>query len=165
PPAFRSRATPRGRLRMPDLPPPRFAPSSKGLHATSRPPRGPPASLEPATHSRLPMRPTLLAVALAALLPNPATAANAAPDPAETVAAASAPAAAPAEFDRVVVTATRTERDIADVPHTVDVITRQRMDELLVRDLRDLFRYEPGITVSENFGRFGIGDIRIRGLG
>src|SRR5690606_22964009 len=111
------------------------------------------------------MRPTLLAVALAALLPNPATAANAAPDPAETVAAASAPAAAPAEFDRVVVTATRTERDIADVPRTVDVITRQRMDELLVRDLRDLFRYEPGITVSEDFGRFGIGDIRIRGLG
>src|SRR5690606_36090676 len=80
-------------------------------------------------------------------------------------AAASAAAADPAEFDRVVVTATRTERDIADVPHTVDVITRQRMDELLVRDLRDLFRYEPGITVSENFGRFGIGDIRIRGLG
>src|SRR5690606_34025985 len=117
--------------------------------------------------SRLPMRPTLLAVALAALLPNPATAANAAPaaDPADTVAAASAAAADPAEFDRVVVTATRTERDIADVPHTVDVITRQRMDELLVRDLRDLFRYEPGITVSEDFGRFGIGDIRIRGLG
>src|SRR5690606_31721311 len=29
----------------------------------------------------------------------------------------------------------------------------------------DLFRHEPGITVSESFGRFGIGDIRIRGLG
>src|SRR5690606_31329898 len=34
-----------------------------------------------------------------------------------------------------------------------------------VRDLEDLFRYEPGITVGSGFGRFGIGDIRIRGLG
>src|SRR5690606_20761363 len=110
-------------------PPPRAPPMLQRPARHPRPMRGPPASLESATPSRLPMRPTLLAVALAALLPDPATAANAAPDPAETVAAASAPAAAPAEFDRVVVTATRTERDIADVPHTVDVITRQRMDE------------------------------------
>ncbi|MCD9032677.1 TonB-dependent hemoglobin/transferrin/lactoferrin family receptor [Luteimonas sp. Y-2-2-4F] len=69
------------------------------------------------------------------------------------------------ELDRVVVTATRTERMILDVPSTVDVIDRVRMDELLVRDLKDLFRYEPGITVTSSFGRFGIGDIRVRGLG
>lgn len=71
----------------------------------------------------------------------------------------------PAEFDRVVVTATRTARAIVDVPNTVDVINRERMDELLVRDLKDLFRYEPGVTVTSSYGRFGIGDIRIRGLG
>src|SRR5690606_37883243 len=69
------------------------------------------------------------------------------------------------EFRRVVVTATRTARAIVDVPNTVDVIDRERMDELLVRDLRDLFRYEPGITVTGSYGRFGLGDIRIRGLG
>jgi hemoglobin/transferrin/lactoferrin receptor protein len=69
------------------------------------------------------------------------------------------------ELERIQVTATRSERALADVPHTVDVIERERMDELLVRDLKDLFRYEPGITVSNSFGRFGIGDIRIRGLG
>ncbi len=68
-------------------------------------------------------------------------------------------------LDRVVVTATRTERALLDVPHTVDAIDRARMDALLVRDLRDLFRYEPGITVTSGFGRFGIGDIRVRGLG
>ncbi|WP_202844228.1 TonB-dependent hemoglobin/transferrin/lactoferrin family receptor [Luteimonas saliphila] len=102
------------------------------------------------------MRPTLLAVALVAAFPQAVLA--------ETAGAAD-PAADVADFDRVVVTATRTEREIADVPNTVDAITRERMDELLVRDLRDLFRYEPGITVSESFGRFGIGDIRIRGLG
>ena len=75
------------------------------------------------------------------------------------------PAAEPAEFHRVVVTATRTARAIVDVPNTVDVIGRERMDELLVRDLKDLFRYEPGVTVTASYGRFGIGDIRIRGLG
>ncbi len=69
------------------------------------------------------------------------------------------------EFDRITVTATRTERAIADVPNTVDVIDRAQMDQQVVRDLRDLFRYEPGVTVTQGFGRFGIGDIRIRGLG
>jgi hemoglobin/transferrin/lactoferrin receptor protein len=69
------------------------------------------------------------------------------------------------ELERVQVTATRSERAIAEVPNTVDVIERERMDELLVRDLKDLFRYEPGITVGSSFGRFGLGDIRIRGLG
>jgi hemoglobin/transferrin/lactoferrin receptor protein len=68
-------------------------------------------------------------------------------------------------LDRVVVVATRTERAIVDVPNTVDEIDRARMDELLVHDLKDLFRYEPGISVGSSFGRFGIGDIRIRGLG
>ncbi|MDR6839862.1 TonB-dependent hemoglobin/transferrin/lactoferrin family receptor [Pseudoxanthomonas sacheonensis] len=69
------------------------------------------------------------------------------------------------ELERIQVTATRSERAIADVPNTVDVIERERMDELMVRDLKDLFRYEPGITVGSSFGRFGLGDIRIRGLG
>ena len=103
------------------------------------------------------MRPTLLAAALALALPRLAFATPAAD-------AVAAPGAT-LELDPVVVTATRTERQLVDVPNTVDSVDRARMDELLVRDLKDLFRYEPGITVSENFGRFGIGDIRIRGLG
>lgn len=69
------------------------------------------------------------------------------------------------ELDRIQVTATRSERAVGDVPNTVDVIERERMDELLVRDLKDLFRYEPGISVGSSFGRFGLGDIRVRGLG
>ncbi|MGY0620335.1 TonB-dependent hemoglobin/transferrin/lactoferrin family receptor [Lysobacter sp. A378] len=69
-----------------------------------------------------------------------------------------------AELDRVVVTATRTTRQIVDVPNTVDVIERERMDDILANNLRDLFRYEPGISVPAEFGRFGIGGIRIRGL-
>ncbi|WP_407352620.1 TonB-dependent hemoglobin/transferrin/lactoferrin family receptor [Luteimonas sp. R10] len=104
------------------------------------------------------MRPNPLFLALCLALPGTAFAESApVPDAAAD--------AGPAEFDRVVVTATRTERALVDVPNTVDVIERERMDDLIVRDLKDLFRYEPGITVTESFGRFGIGDIRIRGLG
>lgn len=69
------------------------------------------------------------------------------------------------ELDRIVVTATRTERALEDVPSTVTAIDRQEMDRQLVRDLKDLFRYEPGITVTSSVGRFGLGNVRIRGLG
>lgn len=104
------------------------------------------------------MRPSRLFLALCAALP-----AAFLPLPAAT--AAEAAADAPAELHRIVVTATRTAREIADVPNTVDVVARERMDELMVRDLKDLFRYEPGVTVTSSWGRFGIGDIRVRGLG
>src|SRR5690606_37451589 len=105
------------------------------------------------------MRPNLLSLALCLALPGTALAHG------EPSAADAVPAVAEAtEFDRVVVTATRTARAISDVPNTVDVIDRERMDEILARDLKDLFRYEPGITVTSGFGRFGIGGIRIRGL-
>ncbi len=108
------------------------------------------------------MRPTLLSIALSLALPMSANAQTAAAIPVDASAAADTSAT---DFDRIVVTATRTERAIEDVPNTVDVIDRERMDETLTRDLKDLFRYEPGITVTSGFGRFGLGDIRIRGLG
>lgn len=112
------------------------------------------------------MRPNLLSFALCLALPGMALAhgESPAPEPLPTTQADAAASTAVTEFDRVVVTATRTERAIEDVASTVDVIDRERMDELLARDLKDLFRYEPGITVTSGFGRFGIGGIRIRGL-
>ena len=115
------------------------------------------------------MRPNVLSLSLALCLAMPAAASAA-----ETVAP---DGAAPAdngggtvhelvhELDREVVVATRAARALVDVPNTVDLIDRETMDERLVRDLKDLFRYEPGISVPSGFGRFGIGDIRIRGLG
>ncbi len=104
------------------------------------------------------MRPTLLCAALSLALTGllPVHAGSPDPDPSDSTAT---------EFDRITVTATRTERALADVPNTVDIFSRERMDELLVRDLKDLFRHEPGISVGSSIGRFGIGDIRIRGLG
>lgn len=103
------------------------------------------------------MRPNPLSLALAGCLCAPAGFASASDTP-------------PAhhdvtDLDRVVVVATRTEHGLADVPATVDAIDRADMDARLVRDLKDLFRYEPGLSVSSSFGRFGLGDLRIRGLG
>lgn len=83
---------------------------------------------------------------------------------AQVAAVAAAPARAAHDLEQITVTATRTEQAIKDVPATVDVVDREQMDRTLVRDLKDLFRYMPGVSVTSGFGRFGIGDIRIRGL-
>lgn len=69
------------------------------------------------------------------------------------------------QLARIVVTATRTARPMTDVAATIDQIDRASMDAHLVSDLKDLFRYQPGISVTSSVGRFGLGDIRIRGLG
>ncbi|WP_413482025.1 TonB-dependent hemoglobin/transferrin/lactoferrin family receptor [Stenotrophomonas maltophilia] len=98
-------------------------------------------------------RPTALCLAVWMALPlsaHAAAAATAAPDA--------------REFDRVQVTATRTERAVSDVAATVDVIDREQMDRHLVQDIKDLLRYEPGLSVSRSAARFGLGSIRIRGL-
>ena len=55
------------------------------------------------------------------------------------------------EFQRVQVTATRGERALADVPNTVDIIDREQLDNRLIRDIKDLARYEPGVSVSSGF--------------
>jgi len=68
------------------------------------------------------------------------------------------------EFDRVQVTATRTERAVSDVAATVDVIDREQMDRHLVQDIKDLVRYEPGLSVTRSATRFGLDGFRIRGL-
>lgn len=100
------------------------------------------------------MRPSLLAAAIWLACANPAYAEV-------PMDAAATPVH---EFDRVQVTATRAAREIADVPNTVSVIDREQLDDHLVRDIKELVRYEPGISVTSSYGRFGIGGFRIRGL-
>ncbi len=96
------------------------------------------------------IRPTILSAALWVVL-SPAHAETAAP-------------AEPRDFDRVQVTATRTERAVSDVAATVDVIDREQLDRQLAQDIHDLVRYEPGISVTRSAARFGLGGFRIRGL-
>jgi len=82
------------------------------------------------------------------------------------LAVAAAPLAAQTvDLEVVTITATRIETRVVDVPATVTVKGREDMDREFVFDLKDLVRYEPGVTVSDDGGRFGLSDITIRGIG
>jgi hemoglobin/transferrin/lactoferrin receptor protein len=63
----------------------------------------------------------------------------------------------PADEDRdlVTVTATRTPVLISDVPATVTVITAETIADQLATDIKDLIRFEPGISVRRAPTRFG----------
>lgn len=75
----------------------------------------------------------------------------------------------------ITVTATRTEKPVVDVPATVTVITAGQIADTLSADIKDLVRFEPGVSVqrsasrytaasSGNDARSGIGGFNIRGL-
>ncbi|MEX6724884.1 TonB-dependent hemoglobin/transferrin/lactoferrin family receptor [Parapedomonas caeni] len=74
----------------------------------------------------------------------------------------------------VTVSATKIETDIADVPSTVSVIDDQQIEENLVTDIKDLIRFEPGVSVrsapsrysaaGSATGRDGNSGFNIRGL-
>jgi hemoglobin/transferrin/lactoferrin receptor protein len=76
------------------------------------------------------------------------------------------PAAAPETYDqleRIIVSATFAAQAVKDVAAETTVLLREDMDRRLNQDLRDLVRYEPGVSVTGG-GRFGIGGFAIRGL-
>ncbi len=64
----------------------------------------------------------------------------------------------------ITITGTRTPRPVRLFPGSVTVIDDNAIDVNLVRDLRDLLRYEPNVSVGNN-RRYGLQDINIRGLG
>ncbi len=63
----------------------------------------------------------------------------------------------PADDDKdlVTVTATRIPQPVADVPATVTVIDDETMADQLVSDIKDLVRFEPGVSVRRAPSRFG----------
>lgn len=73
------------------------------------------------------------------------------------------------------VTATRAPRAVDEVPATVTVIDEERIADELASDVRDLIRYEPGVSVPRQPARFGAAlgvtgrdqnsGFRIRGIG
>jgi hemoglobin/transferrin/lactoferrin receptor protein len=69
------------------------------------------------------------------------------------------------ELDTITNTATRSERSIFDTPGTVTVIDAEEIDRRNYQSIRDLGRYEPGISVSNNPLRTGAGGFTIRGIG
>jgi len=51
-------------------------------------------------------------------------------------------------LDRMVVTATRQAKRVLDVPATVTVISNEDLEKRVVRDIQDLVRHEPGVSVD-----------------
>lgn len=106
---------------------------------------------------------SLLALALSAGLALPAAASE--PEPGE-----GATRVAP-----VTIIATRSPESVDTVPATVSVITEDEIEANIVTDLKDLVRYEPGLSVPTSpvrfsaalsgAGRDGNSGITIRGLG
>lgn len=68
-----------------------------------------------------------------------------------------------APLSPVVVSAQRIDRPIEDVIGSIAVMTSQQLIQQVVTDFNQLFRYEPGVTVSGSIG--GAQNISIRGMG
>lgn len=66
--------------------------------------------------------------------------------------------------EEITVTGTRTARPTRLTPASIAVIDADKLDQNLAQDLRDVFRYEPNVSVGNN-RRYGLQDINIRGLG
>lgn len=79
-------------------------------------------------------------------------------------AALSALADAPVRLEPVVTVASRSAQPAREVAGTVSLIERERLDQLLVRDLADAVRYEAGVSALEDAARFGGQGLAIRGL-
>jgi hemoglobin/transferrin/lactoferrin receptor protein len=57
--------------------------------------------------------------------------------------------------NRITVTATRTPTEAQDVPATVTVITAEQIADEMATDIKELVRYEPGVSVARAPARFG----------
>lgn len=70
-------------------------------------------------------------------------------------------------LDRVEVVgvAHRLARSIEETPATVSAITREDIERAAAANLREVLRYEPGVSIESSAGRFGLGDVSIRGIG
>lgn len=74
---------------------------------------------------------------------------------------AEAPIAAPAaaattDVDPVVVIGTRSRRLASNTPGTVSVIDAEQIETMLATDIKDLIRFEPGVSVPTSPSRFSL---------
>ena len=75
-------------------------------------------------------------------------------------AAASAEATSSAEMTEITVTATRREESLSKVPISISAFTQETMDQKGVKDISDLVRYTPGVSIDQT----GTNAISIRGI-
>jgi|JRYD01.1.fsa_nt_gb hemoglobin/transferrin/lactoferrin receptor protein len=69
------------------------------------------------------------------------------------------------QLELVTISATRIPTRVMDVPATVTVKDAESLDRELVFNLEDLVRYEPGVSMRNEGGRFGASGPSIRGIG
>ena len=67
-------------------------------------------------------------------------------------------------LQQVTISATRQEQSIDSVPATVSVQTRDELDRNNVNSIKDLVRYEPGVSVGGAGQRSGLTGYNIRGI-
>ena len=73
---------------------------------------------------------------------------------ADEAAAPAKPATADTPVEKVTVTATRQKRKADEVPATVTVITSKELEDNMATDVKDVVRFEPGVSVRANPSRF-----------
>ena len=72
------------------------------------------------------------------------------------------------EIGEVVVTATRTERPVKDVPNSVTIITKEEMDKMHVKTVDDVLNKVAGIRIKRSMGPCTTGShtvLLVRGTG
>ncbi|MCR8720235.1 TonB-dependent hemoglobin/transferrin/lactoferrin family receptor [Pseudomonas syringae] len=67
-------------------------------------------------------------------------------------------------LDQITVSATRQAQEVVTVPSTVSVHSREQLDRNNVNTIRDLVRYEPGVSVGGAGQRAGTTGYNIRGI-
>jgi hemoglobin/transferrin/lactoferrin receptor protein len=67
-------------------------------------------------------------------------------------------------LQQVTISATRNEQDVNSVPSTVSVHDREELDRQNVNNIRELVRYEPGVSVGGAGTRAGNAGFNIRGI-
>jgi len=67
-------------------------------------------------------------------------------------------------LQQMTVSATRSAQDVSQVPSTVSVQTREQLDRQNVNDIKQLVRYEPGVSVGGVGQRSGLNGYNIRGI-
>jgi hemoglobin/transferrin/lactoferrin receptor protein len=67
-------------------------------------------------------------------------------------------------LEEVLVTATRLPRVVQDVPGTISLISSEQIEAQLANDIKDIVRYEPGVSVNTS-ARGGDSGFTIRGIG
>ena len=68
-------------------------------------------------------------------------------------------------IETVTVVGTKTEREIGEVAGALTIISEDEIDRRMMRDIADLIKYEPGVSVAGSGERWGLSGFSIRGIG